>query len=164
MTPPSGGRATRHQMLCQLMIAVNIRVAFNLLSNNLEMPSSNSLHLYELYAALVISILFAAILLFWILSSASAAAAVAASGERAPDFVVHWVHVTACSWLRLAFMLRFYFQVPTNSFVRSRLIFAGILVVLVGPSILLINYPNFFKLRFQCFRAKIIRESLHSAL
>ena len=153
----------RHHMLCQLMIYVNIHVAFNLLSNNLEL-SSNSLHLYELYAALVISVLFAAILLFWILSSASTAASAAASGERAPDFVVHWVHVTACSSFFVAFMLRFYFQVPTNSFVRSRLIFAGILVVLVGPSLLLINYPNFFKLCFQRFRTKIICESLHNAL
>ena len=160
MTPPSGGRAARHQMLCQLMIFVNIHVVFNLLSNNLEMSLSNSLHLYELYAALVISILFAAILLFWILSSASAAAAVAASGERASDFVVHWVHVTACSSFFVTFMLRFYFQVLTNSFIRSCLIFAGILALLVGPSLLLINYPNFFKLCFQRLRAKIIRESL----
>ena len=148
--PPSVGRPTLHQMLSQLLIAVTIPVAFDLLSNKLDVPSPNSLFLYEFYAALVIFVLFAAILLFWLLSSASVAAT-AASDEGSPDWLVHWVHGSACLSLFVAFMLRFSFQVPLESFLLSCLIFMGILVILVAPPLLSLMYLNSFKLRFRRF-------------
>ena len=143
--PPSASRSTLHRMLSQLLIGVLIPVAYNLLSDKLDLPPSNSLHLYEFYEALVISLLSTAILLCGILSS----------GEIFPDWLVHWVHASACCSLFVAFILRFSFQVPKDYFVRSCLIFAGILLVQVLPPLLLWTFPDFFKLRFHRIRARL---------
>ena len=152
--PPFMVSATLHQMLSQLLIAVSIPAVFDLLSNKLDIPSPNSLHLYELYAALVIFVLFTAILLSSIFSASAAAAA--APAERAPDWLVHWLHATACSSLFVIVMLRFYCQAPIESFVRSCLIYLGIVVVLLGPPVLTVKHPIVFNVCFQRFRSKII--------
>ena len=154
VTPPYTASATLLQMLSQQLIAVSIPVVFDLLSNKLDMPFPNSLHLYELYAALVIFVLFTAILLFSILSASAAAAA--ASAERAPHWLVRWVHATACSSLFIIFMLRFYIQTPIESFVRSSLVFLGIAIVLLGAPLLTVKHPSVFNVCFQSFRSKVM--------